>query len=58
MEEEKKAVGLFLLVSSDRTGGNGHKVKCRKFHVIVGLTKPKEIVESPGGTFNCDWTGP
>lgn len=35
------------MVSSERTGGNRPKLKCRKFHVIIGVTKPKEIVESP-----------
>lgn len=35
------------MASSDRTGGNGHIMKGRKFYVIVGVTKPKEIVENP-----------
>jgi len=44
---EEDRAGPFSVVLSERIGGNGHKLKCRKFHVVGGVTRPKEIVESP-----------
>lgn len=56
VSEEDRA-GLFSVVSSERRGGNGHKLKCRKFHVVVGVTKPRGTVESPSLEILTNVTG-
>lgn len=43
---QAKKAEMDSVVPSNRTGGKGHKLKCREFHVIVGVTRPRELVES------------